>query len=87
MSSFFIPKNSTLQMIVGGILGYICYEEEICFNCKKPPGSEGCGKNKEKVQVETENCPLNKIGKIKTDLRERVMFKECICVLLICVKC
>ena len=28
-------------------------EEEICSYCKRPPGSEGCGKNKEQVPVKT----------------------------------
>ena len=44
---YIIPNDSILQKIIGGVtytlsFGYICYKENICSNCKKLPGSEGC---------------------------------------------
>ena len=49
----FIPKYSTLQKIIGVLLRIVTLyyitlfpwfnnNEEICINCKNPPGSEGC---------------------------------------------
>ena len=42
-----IPNDSILQKIIGGFtytvsFGRTCYQENICSNCKKLPGSEGC---------------------------------------------
>ena len=64
---FFIPKYTKLQKISSGIIASISFavkhgtmkSEEICSCCKNPPGSEGCGKYKEKVEVETDEGTMH----------------------------
>ena len=63
----FIPKYTKLQKISSGIIASISFavkhgtmkSEEICSCCKNPPGSEGCGKYKEKVEVETDEGTMH----------------------------